>query len=184
MWVDGRNDDEEEEEDDDEEWTTAGLAPNHATYSTAVLAEQNNTTISSSSGTYDRLLPTYAVVDKKSNMVATPTLATQYVHYNTLMPLNKIMNYNSAAGLSAATATPTTLHNANTIINNSNSNNVNVDGNVSGNNSSGSGSTLQQQQVTNKVCSDNISYIHLIISQHNQNIDQRLKRAIILVRVQ
>ncbi|KAI8123719.1 Cell adhesion molecule 3 [Lucilia cuprina] len=88
--------------DDDDEWTTS--AHNHA-YATAAMAEQN--AVITTSTTYDHIIPTYAVVDKKSQQqhlqqlqqhqqqtqqmsAVPPTHHGQYVQYNTLIPVSKM----------------------------------------------------------------------------------------------
>ncbi|XP_026836682.1 uncharacterized protein LOC6547590 [Drosophila erecta] len=68
----------------DDEWTTKGHG---RTYATAALAEQNAVI---TSGTYDHLMPTYAVVDKKT---APPPGHGQYIQYNTLIPVSKMGAY-------------------------------------------------------------------------------------------
>ncbi|XP_061388560.1 uncharacterized protein LOC133323652, partial [Musca vetustissima] len=94
--------------DEDDEWTTN--AHNHA-FATAALAEQN--AVITSSTTYDHIIPTYAVVDKKSQSqhlqqlqqqqqhqqqaqqmsVQPPAHHGQYLQYNTLIPTNKMGAY-------------------------------------------------------------------------------------------
>ncbi|XP_059224588.1 uncharacterized protein LOC106093722 isoform X3 [Stomoxys calcitrans] len=92
--------------DEDDEWTTS--AHNHA-FATAALAEQN--AVITSSTTYDHIIPTYAVVDKKSqaqhlqqlqqqqqhqqqtqqmSVQPPPSHHGQYVQYNTLIPASKM----------------------------------------------------------------------------------------------
>ncbi|XP_023158899.1 hemicentin-1 isoform X2 [Ceratitis capitata] len=88
--------------DDDEEWTTKG---HNRAYATAALAEQNAVITSS---TYDHLMPTYAVVDKKSaanhlqqlqqqqlqqQQQQQPPPHGQYIHYNALIPVSKMGGY-------------------------------------------------------------------------------------------
>ncbi|XP_043642788.1 uncharacterized protein LOC122612940 isoform X2 [Drosophila teissieri] len=68
----------------DDEWTTKGHG---RTYATAAMAEQNAVI---TSGTYDHLMPTYAVVDKKT---APPPGHGQYIQYNTLIPVSKMGAY-------------------------------------------------------------------------------------------
>ncbi|XP_017073129.1 uncharacterized protein LOC108109202 isoform X3 [Drosophila eugracilis] len=68
----------------DDEWTTKGHG---RAYATAALAEQNAVI---TSGTYDHLMPTYAVVDKKT---APPPGHGQYIQYNTLIPVSKMGAY-------------------------------------------------------------------------------------------
>lgn len=51
------------------------------------MAEQNAVI---TSGTYDHLMPTYAVVDKKT---APPPGHGQYIQYNTLIPVSKMGAY-------------------------------------------------------------------------------------------
>ncbi|XP_064551892.1 uncharacterized protein side-VIII isoform X1 [Drosophila montana] len=70
--------------DVDDEWTTKG---HNRAYATAALAEQNAVITSS---TYDHIMPTYAVVDKKSGP---PTGHGQYIQYNTLIPVSKMGAY-------------------------------------------------------------------------------------------
>lgn len=70
--------------DVDDEWTTKGHG---RAYATAALAEQNAVI---NSGTYDHLMPTYAVVDKKS---APPPGHGPYIQYNTLIPVSKMGAY-------------------------------------------------------------------------------------------
>lgn len=70
--------------DVDDEWTTKG---HNRAYATAALAEQNAVITSS---TYDHIMPTYAVVDKKSGP---PTAHGQYIQYNTLIPVSKMGAY-------------------------------------------------------------------------------------------
>ncbi|XP_030554222.1 nephrin isoform X3 [Drosophila novamexicana] len=70
--------------DVDDEWTTKG---HNRAYATAALAEQNAVITSS---TYDHIIPTYAVVDKKSGP---PTAHGQYIQYNTLIPVSKMGAY-------------------------------------------------------------------------------------------
>ncbi|EDW00773.1 GH20837 [Drosophila grimshawi] len=70
--------------DVDDEWTTKGHS---RAYATAALAEQNAVITSS---TYDHIMPTYAVVDKKSGP---PTAHGQYIQYNTLIPVSKMGAY-------------------------------------------------------------------------------------------
>ncbi|XP_019891154.1 hemicentin-1 isoform X3 [Musca domestica] len=95
--------------DEDDEWTTN--AHNHA-FATAALAEQN--AVITSSTTYDHIIPTYAVVDKKSqtqhlqqlqqqqqhqqqtqqmSVQPPPSHHGQYLQYNTLIPTNKMGAY-------------------------------------------------------------------------------------------
>ncbi|XP_067628687.1 LOW QUALITY PROTEIN: uncharacterized protein side-VIII [Eurosta solidaginis] len=95
--------------DDDEEWTTKG---HNRAYATAAMAEQNAVITSS---TYDHIMPTYAVVDKKSAAAAVNHLQQlqhqqqqqqhhqqqqqqhpshgQYIQYNTLIPVSKMGSY-------------------------------------------------------------------------------------------
>ncbi|XP_070069740.1 uncharacterized protein side-VIII isoform X3 [Drosophila takahashii] len=68
----------------DDEWTTKGHG---RAYATAALAEQNAVI---TSGTYDHLMPTYAVVDKKTGP---PPGHGQYIQYNTLIPVSKMGAY-------------------------------------------------------------------------------------------
>jgi len=70
--------------DVDDEWTTKG---HNRAYATAALAEQNAVITST---TYDHIMPTYAVVDKKSGP---PTAHGQYIQYNTLIPVSKMGAY-------------------------------------------------------------------------------------------
>ncbi|EDV35839.2 uncharacterized protein Dana_GF12266, isoform F [Drosophila ananassae] len=70
--------------DVDDEWTTKGHG---RTYATAALAEQNAVI---TSGTYDHLMPTYAVVDKKTGP---PPGHGPYIQYNTLIPVSKMGAY-------------------------------------------------------------------------------------------
>ncbi|XP_017481561.1 PREDICTED: uncharacterized protein LOC108370691, partial [Rhagoletis zephyria] len=86
--------------DDDEEWTTKG---HNRAYATAALAEQNAVITSSS---YDHIMPTYAIVDKKAStnhlqqfqqqhqqQQPPPPSHGQYIHYNALMPVSKMGGY-------------------------------------------------------------------------------------------
>ncbi|XP_044317434.1 uncharacterized protein LOC108043645 isoform X3 [Drosophila rhopaloa] len=68
----------------DDEWTTKGHG---RAYATAAMAEQNAVI---TSGTYDHLMPTYAVVDKKT---APPPGHGPYIQYNTLIPVSKMGAY-------------------------------------------------------------------------------------------
>ncbi|XP_043947970.1 uncharacterized protein LOC108029676 isoform X2 [Drosophila biarmipes] len=68
----------------DDEWTTKGHG---RAYATAALAEQNAVI---TSGTYDHLMPTYAVVDKKTGP---PPGHGPYIQYNTLIPVSKMGAY-------------------------------------------------------------------------------------------
>ncbi|KAH8402332.1 hypothetical protein KR009_011424, partial [Drosophila setifemur] len=68
----------------DDEWTTKGHG---RTYATAAMAEQNAVI---TTGTYDHLMPTYAVVDKKT---APPPGHGPYIQYNTLIPVSKMGAY-------------------------------------------------------------------------------------------
>ncbi|XP_075166853.1 sidestep VIII isoform X3 [Haematobia irritans] len=98
--------------DEDDEWTTS--AHNHA-FATAALAEQN--AVITSSTTYDHIIPTYAVVDKKSqaqhlqqlqqqqqhqqqtqqmSVQPPPSHHGQYVQYNTLIPASKMGAFTAA----------------------------------------------------------------------------------------
>ncbi|XP_073844947.1 uncharacterized protein isoform X2 [Musca autumnalis] len=95
--------------DEDDEWTTS--AHNHA-FATAAMAEQN--AVITSSTTYDHIIPTYAVVDKKSqtqhlqqlqqqqqhqqqtqqmSVQPPPSHHGQYLQYNTLIPASKMAAY-------------------------------------------------------------------------------------------
>ncbi|XP_015040067.2 uncharacterized protein side-VIII isoform X6 [Drosophila pseudoobscura] len=71
--------------DVDDEWTTKGHS---RAYATAALAEQNAVITSS---TYDHLMPTYAVVDKKTG--GPPPGHGPYIQYNTLIPVSKMGAY-------------------------------------------------------------------------------------------
>ncbi|XP_023033100.1 uncharacterized protein LOC6638446 isoform X2 [Drosophila willistoni] len=73
--------------DVDDEWTTKG---HNRAYATAAMAEQNAVITSS---TYDHLMPTYAVVDKKTAAGQQAAAAAQYIQYNTLIPVNKMGAY-------------------------------------------------------------------------------------------
>ncbi|XP_037944821.1 uncharacterized protein LOC119677515 isoform X2 [Teleopsis dalmanni] len=78
--------------DDDDEWTTKG---HNRAYATAALAEQNAVITST---TYDHIVPTYAVVDKKSQshlqlLQQQQQHHGQYVQYSTLIPASKIAAY-------------------------------------------------------------------------------------------
>ncbi|XP_037715316.1 nephrin isoform X7 [Drosophila subpulchrella] len=68
----------------DDEWTTKGHG---RAYATAAMAEQNAVI---TSGTYDHLMPTYAVVDKKTGP---PPAHGPYIQYNTLIPVSKMGAY-------------------------------------------------------------------------------------------
>ncbi|XP_041563249.1 uncharacterized protein LOC108143469 isoform X4 [Drosophila elegans] len=68
----------------DDEWTTKGHG---RAYATAAMAEQNAVI---TSGTYDHLMPTYAVVDKKTGP---PPGHGPYIQYNTLIPVSKMGAY-------------------------------------------------------------------------------------------
>ncbi|XP_062134765.1 nephrin isoform X4 [Drosophila sulfurigaster albostrigata] len=70
--------------DVDDEWTTKGHG---RAYATAALAEQNAVIAST---TYDHIMPTYAVVDKKNGP---PTAHGPYIQYNTLIPVSKMGAY-------------------------------------------------------------------------------------------
>ncbi|XP_017150580.1 uncharacterized protein LOC108160840 isoform X5 [Drosophila miranda] len=71
--------------DVDDEWTTKGHS---RAYATAALAEQNAVITSS---TYDHLMPTYAVVDKKTG--GPPPGHGPYIQYNSLIPVSKMGAY-------------------------------------------------------------------------------------------
>ncbi|XP_022230545.2 uncharacterized protein LOC111079610 isoform X1 [Drosophila obscura] len=73
--------------DVDDEWTTKG---HNRAYATAALAEQNAVITSS---TYDHLMPTYAVVDKKTGGPLPGPGHGPYIQYNTLIPVSKMGAY-------------------------------------------------------------------------------------------
>ena len=92
--------------DDDDEWTTKG---HNRAYATAALAEQNAVITSS---TYDHIVPTYAIVDKKTQQNHLQQLQqlqqqqqahVPYIQYNTLIPVGK-MSAAAAAYASQAQA--------------------------------------------------------------------------------
>ncbi|BFG06323.1 uncharacterized protein DMAD_04855 [Drosophila madeirensis] len=76
--------------DVDDEWTTT--KGHNRAYATAALAEQNAVITSS---TYDHLMPTYAVVDKKTGGLPPGSGHGHgpYIQYNTLIPVSKMGAY-------------------------------------------------------------------------------------------
>ncbi|XP_034651457.1 uncharacterized protein LOC117890622 isoform X3 [Drosophila subobscura] len=78
--------------DVDDEWTTT--KGHNRAYATAALAEQNAVITSS---TYDHLMPTYAVVDKKTGGLPPGSGHGHgpYIQYNTLIPVSKMGAYAS-----------------------------------------------------------------------------------------